>query len=223
MEKSAWDLILNKEYREACISADVEYRSTKSLLALRNKVYALLLMKDYSQAIAQSSEIIVLDHGEADSDFLFRGVAHWVMSQSANAISDWKSALSTKYTDASGGCGAPLLLFYASIKLKDEALKQQVLQQLKILSKKKASTNWPGPLVNYILGKYGQEGVYEGMSGIRGVQERQECQAHFYFGLSEQAKGNDAAFLEEMQRCFSSGANAVLKPEYYLARFELCI
>lgn len=62
-EPDVWSLIQNGRFDEACEKADSEYNNSKSVLVLRNKVYALLHLKKYEECNALTEEIIRLVEG----------------------------------------------------------------------------------------------------------------------------------------------------------------
>jgi hypothetical protein len=64
---STWDLIESGDYVNACITADHEFAHTSSFFPLRNKVFALLCLGKYQEAIDLCSKIIQLNEGSSDS------------------------------------------------------------------------------------------------------------------------------------------------------------
>ena len=107
---SAWDLIKEHRFEDARVAADAEYARSGSLLPLRNKVLALLCLREYDKAAALSTAIIDRD-SQTDSDYIFLGVSQWLRGQHDAAVASWHAALRTKYADAAGGVEAPLFLY----------------------------------------------------------------------------------------------------------------
>lgn len=84
-ERSTGDLIKAGEFQKACVRADTEFGASGNIFPLRNKVIALLQLDKVDEAIRLSEEIIGLNAGSTDSDFI--GV--WLGGSSDNL--SWQS------------------------------------------------------------------------------------------------------------------------------------
>jgi len=218
---SIWDIVKIGKYEEACLAADREFAETQSLSPLRNKVFALLCLEKYDEVIRLSNDIIIKANGESDGDFVFLGVAHWLLGRYRDAVTVWERATDTKYTDAAGGVGIQLLLFYASVKLQDDKLKACALKQLQTLCKHPTANNWPGPLAGLVLGKLQEADVRSKMSKQPILKARQTCQAAFYIGTMQIASQDMHGYIEHMRESCGQGGACLLEQEYYLARDEV--
>ena len=141
---SIWGLIHNGYFEEACRKADLEYSVNKDLLALNNKVFALLLLRDYENAEKLTDQIIELRSGRGDGDFILNGIAKWFLNQEEEAIKTWLGAQNTPYTDASGGIELQCILYFSSICTLDEKLRRSIIKSIKRLLRNKRAANWPG-------------------------------------------------------------------------------
>jgi hypothetical protein len=81
------------------------------------------------------------------------GVTLWWLRRSDEAIATWRLGLNAGYTDAAGGVILPSLLFFASIRTDDSALRKDARVLLrKRWRTKQARSNWPGPIAALLLG-----------------------------------------------------------------------
>jgi hypothetical protein len=216
-----WSLIQAGLFEEACKKADVEYEVTKDVFLLRNKVYALLHSEKYQECILVTHKIIDLRNGETDSDFVFCGIANWLVGNKAEAVQQWHNGKNCKYTDAAGGVELQVILYFASISMADETLKSGVVKTLKKLLKSKRSISWPGPLGQYILGEITEEVLFANTSNIPILKERQLCQANFAVAIKELEKGNTIEYKKKLQESIGYGSPSYLEQVFYLAKGEL--
>jgi lipoprotein NlpI len=215
---NVWNLLVDGKFIEACNEADVEYKNTGSEFPLRNKVFALLNLEKYEETSNLCKKIIELRNGETDSDFIFLGVARWLLGRHQEAIDAWNASCKCKYTDAAGGVDVPLLLYSASISLRSLDLRNESLRQLKKIVKHPEISNWPGPLAQYILGTIKEEQLFKSVSAQTSLRVRQLCQVNYYMGMVMLMDGNKSYFLSRMKEACSQHGVAILIPEFYLAR-----
>lgn len=218
---NVWFLIQEGLFQEACKKADLEYEETKNILSLRNKVYALLHLEKYQEAILLSNKIIELRNGETDSDFVFCGIANWLLGNKSEAVQQWHNGESCKYTDAAGGVELQVILYFAAIRMKDETLQSGVVKTLKKLLKSKRSSNWPGGLGKYILGEITEEAMVANIPNIPILKERQLCQTNFVVAIKELEKGNTSEYKKKLQASIAYGPSSYLEQAFYLAKGEL--
>ena len=93
-----------------------------------------------------------------DNDYGMAGVAQWCLGKPDEAVSQWRLGLKAKYSRTSGlNIRILLLLYFASTK-KPELIK---IDQVKELMFKKLADirikNWPGPILQFLLGKINVE------------------------------------------------------------------
>ena len=216
-----WELIQGGYFEQACQKADLEYDQTKDILPLRNKVYALFHLEKYEEIISLTYELIKLRNGETDTDFIFCGIAHWLIDEKIEAIKLWQRAEQSIYKDAAGGMDIEAILYFASIKIGDSVLKSVVVKKIKKLLKSKRSVNWPGPLGYYLLEEIGDNSLLSFVSNVPILRERHLCQAYFVMAIKELEKGNIHGYSEKLRECINYGPSAYLEQIYYLAKGEL--
>jgi len=217
---AVWQLLQDGRFEEACSTADREYSETQSLLALRNKVYALLRLDRNREAAILCDDIIGLDGGNSDSDYISLGVAQWRDGRRIEAVATWQLASDTKHTDAAGGVDVWLLCYFAAVKLADKTLMNRSESKLKSIGKRRSIANWPGAVALFILGKLTEDELLATRSEQPLLRARQLCKAEFYIGVMRLISGDLAGYRVHMHRSLSYGAVCPLGPEYYLADVE---
>lgn len=218
---SVWDLIQQGDFHEACARADMEFEASRSLLALRNKVFALLQLGRLDESVALSRKIIEMTNGCMDSDFVFCGVAHWLKAETDVAIATWKAGLDSSYTDAAGGVEIPLLLFFAAIHGRKLMLEKEAVGMLKKAGKPNKFANWPGPVACYIAGELSEELLNSKIAKQPILRAKQSCQADFFLAIKRLAGADVTGYREKLEACVSHGAASFVKAELYLAKAEL--
>src|SRR6202012_5899810 len=121
-----WGLIQNGYFEQACIQADAEFAQTGNVLSLRNKVYALFHLRKYEECILITKQLIKLRSGETDVDFIFCGIANWMLGKKKEAVLLWQQGEQSRYKDAAGGMDLQVILYFASIELEDVNLKNEI-------------------------------------------------------------------------------------------------
>ena len=218
--KTSWDLIKENNFEEACSQLDDEYERFKSAARLRNKVYALLNLNKFEEAILLCGKIREERNGETDTDYIFSGVAYWLLNKYSEAIEMWRDARKAKYTDAAGGVEVELLLLFGAIKKNDQKLEKDALAALKKKVKAKQADNWPGPLAKYILGDITASCLYENVDEQPALRAKELCQAYFYVALGY-LNNDKSKYAECLEKCIAVGPDAYVIQEYYLAKAEL--
>lgn len=216
---SCWDLIVQKKFEEACIKADEEYSATKDAPHLRNKAIALLNLKKYNEVHSIALHLIKLTNGRTDSDYILAGVSNWLMEKYVDSVNVWKSGLDTPYTDAAGGIGVPLLLYFAAIKLSDSGLEKEVLSLLKKKCKSKSSVNFPGTIARYILGKISEDELLYSCISMETLKTRALCKSYFYIAVNALKKNDTKGYLKNLDNCKLN--ETYMEKEYFLAVAEL--
>lgn len=216
-----WILITEDRFEEALEQADRQYEQTGDLSVLRNKLYALFQLERYEECIYLSKEIISLRNGETDSDFVFLGIAYWILGKELEAIGTWKEGENSKFTDGAGGIESQTLQYFASIKRSDKELQSQVLKKINKILKGKRSFNWPGAIGRYLSEGWDDEKLLSYVMGIPILKERQLCQAYFAIAIKRLEEGSISEYQRNLEISTSFGANAYLEKMYYLAKGEL--
>jgi hypothetical protein len=215
---STWELIKAGQYEMACDNADREFHESGSLLSFRNKIFALLVLGRYADSANLCETIIQKSGGDSDSDFIFLGVSQWLLERYSEAIDTWKKAKHTKYTDAAGGVEIPLMLFYASISLKDNSLNLKACNDLGKIYRPRRPKMWPGPIAGYVLEEISEDELRSEISKQAILHEKQLCQAEFYIGSMRYKSGNIQGYYQAMHDALGQGPSSLVKPEFYLAR-----
>jgi hypothetical protein len=216
---TVWDMVKNGDYEGACRAADEEFARTASPLPLRNKVFALLCLRRYQEAVSLAQFVRDEQQGEVQTDFLFIGVGCWLQGRQAEAVRAWLGATSAKYTDAAGGVTEFLLTHYAAVRAGDEPLRKKMERRLQ--AKTKRSGEWPSALAEFVVGKLTEKELLSRMSDNPILRTRQLCQAEFHIGVMRLARGDEGGFLESMGRSCSQGPSSLLELEHYLAFAEV--
>lgn len=214
---SVWDLIEIGDFEGACRAADEESTRSPSMLPLRNKIFALLSLKRYQDAVELSRQIIEKTTGRSDSDFIFLGVSQWLLGDRNGAVESWESATGTEFTDAAGGVEVPLLLFFASTFMDRRELSNRAILRLRQLCKRARSSSWPGPLASFIVGKTGEAELLSALDSEPSLHSKQFCQAAFYMAVLRKLSGDLDGYDKLMKNSCSQGAVTRSVQEYFLA------
>jgi hypothetical protein len=194
---------------------------------------ALLWLRKYASAWEHFRSIIDADSERSgDNDYGMAGVAKWCLGESEAAIVYWRAGLGAKYARTSGlGVTMPMLLFFASV-IKPEVFSVDVAREL-MLEKTKDSRirNWPGPIIQFILGQIDEEELQNHCRGMD-EQETREGQllAEFYKNLVVYERGSASVFKESMRKLTDVNqpewrdetvlVSRIWNEEYFLARFH---
>ena len=216
-----WGLITSGCFVEACDKADLEYQETKSIFPLRNKVYALFHLGMYLEALKLLNKIIVLTNGQTDSDYIFSGIAYWLLDNKKDAINTWQQGEKCIYTDAAGGVELQLFLYFAAVSINDEILKALTKKLLQKILKSKNAINFPAPLGRFILGELSESELLSFVVNIPILRERQLCQANFVIAIKKLEIGDQDGYKKKLNDSVSNGASSFLSKMYYLAKGEL--
>jgi lipoprotein NlpI len=218
-ETSSWDLIELKKFKEACIKADEEYKSTNSVFHLRNKAIALLNLMKYDEVFNIASEIIKITNGKNDSDYIMAGIACWLQGKQKEAVDIWRDGLKTQYTDAAGGIEIPALMYYASVVSGDTNLEKEAISLLKKKYKSKAVANFPGSIAGYLLGKLSEPDLLNSYSSLPNLKTRILCKSYFYIAASYLKLNDKNSYYKNLEKCTAN--QTYLEKEYFLAIAEL--
>jgi hypothetical protein len=215
-----WGLIQNGDFEQALRKADFEYAVTRDEFPLRNKVYALFHLKKFEEAVLLNEQLIEIRKGESQHDFIFCGIANWILGRKSEAVLIWQRSEQCIYKDAAGGMDLEIILYFAAIKIGDDGLKKRAIKGIKRLLKSKRSTNWPGPLGHYILGDLEEDKLLSYVSSIPILKERQLCQAHFAIATKKLEKGELEGYQRSLVDCISYGPSSYLEQLFYLAKHD---
>ena len=219
--RDSWNSIKVGRFEEACARADVEYEARPSLLPLRNKVMAFLLMGRMDEVIELEARIFKESGGIIDGDFLFAGVARWYKSEFEAAIKTWEGARTCRYTDAGGGVVRPTLVYYGCLRTGDAEAARRAMRELERMRDRIRPHVWPGPVLSFILGDDPEPAFERYFNRNATVRTREECQAHFYRAVKHLQLNQPADAAVEFDRCAAFGPEVSFKPEYFLGRWEV--
>jgi hypothetical protein len=218
---SVWDLIKAGEYQQACDAADREFSQTSDLLALRNKIFALLRLGRFAEAATLCDEIMTRSPYTIQGDFAFRGVCDWARGRADDAVVAWQAAKRAQYVDAAGGLVPDLLLLFASIKRSDQALRASSEGSIMKRRKRTSMSNWPGPVGRFVIGELDEAGLLSAIAEPAVLRDRQSCQGEFYIAVMRLKRGDTAGYMEYLSRSCSHGPVALLEAEFHLADAEI--
>jgi len=216
-----WSLIKTGNFKEACNRADLEYTETQNILLLRNKVYALFHLEMYAEALELLKKIITIEHLQSDGDYIFSGIAYWLLDKKKEAITIWQEGEKCIYTDAAGGMELQLYLYFAAVYINDDNLKAKTRKVIKKIAKSKTAINYPGPLGLYLLGELTEIQLFSYVSSVPILRERQLCQADFTIAIKSLEEGKEQEYKNKLKDSISHGSSSFLSKMYYLAKGEL--
>jgi hypothetical protein len=216
-----WALIQNGYFVEACERADSEYKISGDIFFLRNKVYALFHLKKYEECITLTENLIAISKVQTDVDFIFCGLANWLLDKKEEAVILWKKAEQSLYKDAVGGLDIQIFLLFASLKNNDSVLKKYAFNKIKKLLKSRRSVNWPGPVGQFLLDELNENNLLQHVSSIPILRERHLCQGHFAIAVKRLEKADLEGYKKSLRDSISYGPPSYLEQMYYLAKGEL--
>ena len=141
---------------------------------------------------------------------------------------------SIEFGDLAGGVQQGLLLHYMGVTAKDSEAVAFSMAYLRRLSKKSSIDYWPGPLARYLLGEISFEAALAALAKESEVSKPLEaaqtdrlarrwvCVALFHDGIRHRIAGQEEFCMSRMQECVAL-RNSYLEPEWYLARYEVCL
>jgi hypothetical protein len=217
---NVWRLITQSRFEDACTAADEEYSSSGRASALRNKSFALLKLRRYSDVISLGRLLIEVTDGDTVDDFMCQGVAHWLSNEPDSAIECWREAQTARYQDAAGGVACRLLLWYGALRTDDIGLMRDLERwfQRKFT---KAPMVWPAPLAGVVCRKLDKNSLMASLSPNPVLAVRQHCQGSFYLGMIAQQQGDHSQFSHLMHKAHSLESVTWLEYEHYLASGEV--
>lgn len=127
------------------------------------------------------------------------GAAKWCLGHFDEAVVQWHHALSCEFADVAGGARAPLLLYVAAAMRPEVMSMNEACELLSTRSRDPRVRNWPGPLVELVLGKV-DEAMIRSQCFVDRFQEVLRChlwEADFYLSVIEYAQGHRAR-IDEM-------------------------
>lgn len=149
-----WHLLRQGNAKEGIAQILETYPKQPSVSNIMTLGVAYLWTADYEAAWNHFQHAIRNERWTHDSFFGMAGAAKWCMDEPDAAIKCWKSGLNCDYGDAGGASvGNRLLLFAASILRKDLIPLSESAALLREKIGDPRITSWPGPLLQFCLGK----------------------------------------------------------------------
>lgn len=219
---------MDGRYSEAVAAFTEGLQKSSSQLLLNNRGMAYLHLGDFDAALSdfQQAEAIHCAESKCETDGRRCGVALWMAGRQQEAVETWtlgvESSLAgkVKYTDKAGGVTVGNLLFFAGVRLGNKDAIALATRLLRKRLKGKASSPWPGPVSQFLLGEITADAMVAAVSSVAKLREREMCQAKFYAGVLALSAGQNAAYLEAMREAAKFGSVSKLEAEYYLALHE---
>jgi tetratricopeptide (TPR) repeat protein len=213
-----WGLVEIGDFESAIEAADEEFKKTGNIFPLRNKVYALLNLKRYTDCVDLTSELIRIRNGETQSDFVFCGVAYWLTGQYEKAIEIWRDGKDTKFTDAAGGIEIQAMLYFGAVVTSNQKLISTTKNHITKLLRERNAINWPAPIGSFLCDRMSVNELMSKVSDVPILKERQQCQMHFVISVKNLEAGNFGEYAKGLRRSVSYGRLAYLEAMYYLAK-----
>ena len=221
-------MIEDGEFEQACNQADIEFDLTGNHFQLNNKMIALMHLKKYHEVISLANKLTRLTKESnpnldlsSSFEFIYSGIANWLLNNKSEAIKLWLEGQQCVYQDAAGGVIIRLYQYFAAIKTNDEYLKNNGIQGIATLLRKKTSSNWPGPIGFYICGIITESQLLSYISTIPILRERNLCQANFAIAIMKLEVGDIHAYYDKLRDCIKDGPLAYVESIYYMASGEL--
>ena len=130
----------------------------------------------------------------------WRGPRNGACGTGAKPIAQWVDGCHCDGT--SSACfGSPLLLFAASVIAPDTFAPSEAEKLLTVRANDSGTTIWPGPVVEYLLGRIHEAGLRRKCVGLRAIDIlSRKWLVDFYVGVSARAAGDNSRFMELMRR-----------------------
>jgi hypothetical protein len=228
-EPSGWELLESKKYKAAVERFHQEFEETGADACFINAAIAYLCIGDPKKALeeldrasaVQGSERVAGAPEPSSTVCNIKGTAQWILGRFADVVRAWTAGLDSQYTDASGGMEVALLLYYASVRQPKVYSPNESEKVLNRTARHEWSSEWPGPVGKFLLGKLSEEKVRRlGVFEVETVTVEQLAQFEFYLGCKELAYGNLEAFLSHLKKT-ADATGCEFLCEYHLARHEL--
>jgi tetratricopeptide (TPR) repeat protein len=202
---------------------------------------ALLSLKQYSEALSAFRKANEMENRRLKGShpcLNHSATALWLNGEREEGLLEWHHAVTSvlegtvTYADAAGGATQGLLLWYASITIKNESERNYAMKYLDAIAQKKVrAICWPHPIALMVLGEKSFADVLETAVGCSKVSEcikvasgdllkrRRFCQTLFYAACQDRQNANDEECVKKMGICLQL-ENPILECEWYLARGE---
>jgi tetratricopeptide (TPR) repeat protein len=220
---SEWEL-LTQGHTEAALQAFREtYRTTSSRGALQNVALALFDLNRFNEAIdlfKTLRENELNDNNTSELTLVDLGISRWCLGDRSGALIDWEASLDTAYADEAGGVLGPTMLWFGATMTGDRVREEKAVKRLRKIWKPRVLTShaWPGPVAisGFLLGHVDEERfLYEWTQDHPVLEARRRCKAYFWAGV----KQREQAIAKEFFRLASADRDAILEPEFFLARW----
>ena len=125
--ESSWDLITKGMLSEAFNRATEEYNATKSLVSIRHRAMASMMMNNYENALIDYLKVLdeTEDWHKGDRDYIYVGAVYWLLCEHTKATQMFMDSMILKLPYTSNIIIPPAIVYFASVYLKDEKIKKE--------------------------------------------------------------------------------------------------
>jgi tetratricopeptide (TPR) repeat protein len=213
--ENSWSLISQGKFLEAYNKATDEYNETGSLISLRHRAKASLLLEDYCTALADFQEVLYWTEElyRGDTDYINIGMVYWLLNDHDQATKYWLDSMTLKLRTGNIVI-PPSIVYFAGVYLKDSKLIKEACKYLK--------RRWKGsiPLAGFLLDHNNEDDLLSTIEPDSPMEPRTLCKYEFYIASKYLQKENMEGYLEHLKKCIQAKGN-YLEFEYYIAVGEL--
>lgn len=233
MAISVWDLLRSGETERAFSYLRERYESTGTASEIMELGIAYLWIGDYQAAWEHFNAANQRKPRHMDSYYGMGGAAKWCLDKPEAAVQEWQEGLRCQYTDAAGGARMPLLLFFASAVNPNLIARADAEKLLLIRANDRRVRNWPGPVVEAVLGRIDEGQLRKHCAGVNDADTaNRHWLSDFYLGVVALSRGNPAHFNEavrktadltwaDLERNRQSFLGRIWQEEFFIARHQV--
>jgi lipoprotein NlpI len=201
---NSFDLILQGNYEEGIKQADISFNATKWNGEVYNKIIALLNLGKYTDAYNECKLLLKLTN--ENQYYVLYSLCCSMLSLHDEAMKYLELDMTGKYTDVSNGLYTLLFMYY--INKDKKSLSKKI--------KKKNIMEWPVCLAGYILDKINEDTLLHIGQNESTMRNRDLCKCYFYIYCKNMEQNK-----KYLSKIMELSGNAILEPEYYLAKYEM--
>jgi hypothetical protein len=152
MDRTPWDLLRYGNVDQGLALLLNAYKRVPSASHILELGIAYLWVGDYLAGWEHFQTAIERFPRSTSSFYGMAGIAQWCLNEPSQAVNYWSAGLDTRFADGAGGVQLPLLLLTASIVKPEVFPREEAERILRSKTKNPLLKNWPGPLVEFVLG-----------------------------------------------------------------------
>jgi tetratricopeptide (TPR) repeat protein len=223
-----WEHVKAGHFQEAVEAYSQVLETAPSSFHFHNRgiAYVNLGQFDRAQLDFEAADQARTSKSRSDAHSQWIGIVQWLAGKRKEATETWHQlVLATEkgeigYTDLAGGVLSACLLWFAAVRLNDDAVLRPAQRLLRRQVKKQAISNWPGPIAMFLLERISQSQLHEMTSPVPTLNDRQRCQVEFYVAV-QALENNRREDWDAGIRRAAQFRNAMIEREYYLAKHEV--